>query len=67
MRKKQLTMSVDEAAEALGVSRGSAYKAARAGELPVIRLGKRFLVIRDRFEELFRNTDWRDTRNTNDE
>jgi excisionase family DNA binding protein len=44
---KRLTLTVPEAAELLGVSRGVAYEAARTGELPgVIRLGRRLLVSR---------------------
>lgn len=39
-----LTVSVPEAAERLGISRGSAYKAVKSGELPVIRIGDRILV-----------------------
>jgi excisionase family DNA binding protein len=52
MKRRPLTITIDEAGEALGISRGSAYKAARMGELPVIRIGKRLLVVRDRFEEM---------------
>jgi excisionase family DNA binding protein len=40
----QTTCSVPEAATVLGISRESAYRAARAGELPVIRLGRRQVV-----------------------
>lgn len=43
-----LTMSVEEAAKLLGVGRGTAYEAARRGELPTIRLGRRLLVPRAR-------------------
>ena len=39
-----LTISVEDAARVLGLSRGLAYEAARRGELPVIRLGRRLLV-----------------------
>jgi len=39
------TCSVEEAAAILGVSRGLAYAAARAGEIPAIRLGRRLLVL----------------------
>jgi excisionase family DNA binding protein len=46
------TYTVDEAAGMLGVSRNSAYQAARAGELPVIRIGKRLLVPRHAFEKM---------------
>ncbi len=38
------TVTVEEAGELLGVSRGSAYEAARTGELPTIRIGRRLLV-----------------------
>lgn len=40
------TMSVEEAAEVLGISRGSAYQAVRMGEIPCIKIGKRILVPR---------------------
>jgi excisionase family DNA binding protein len=43
-----LTISVEDAARLLGISRGLAYEAARRGELPVIRLGRRLLVPRQR-------------------
>jgi excisionase family DNA binding protein len=51
-KKSAATISIDEAAEVLGVSRGSAYKAAHAGELPIIKIGKRLLILRDKFEEM---------------
>lgn len=35
------TISVVQAAELLGVSRSAAYRAAAAGQLPVLRLGRR--------------------------
>lgn len=44
-------MSVEDAAKLLGVSRGLAY-AARRGELPTIRLGRRLLVPTARLLEL---------------
>jgi excisionase family DNA binding protein len=47
-----LTMTVEEAAKLLGVSRGLAYHAARTGDLPTIRLGRRLLVPRWRLLEL---------------
>jgi len=52
MKKKSATISVDEAAEVLGVSRGSAYKAAHSGELPTIKIGKRLLILRDKFTQM---------------
>lgn len=38
------TISVEEASTLLGISLRSAYKAAHAGELPTLRLGRRLLV-----------------------
>jgi excisionase family DNA binding protein len=38
------TCRVEEAAEVLGISRGTAYQAARTGQLPVLSLGRRVLV-----------------------
>lgn len=38
------TVSVDAAAKALGVSRASAYAAAKSGEIPTIRVGRRMVV-----------------------
>lgn len=39
-----LTVSVNEAAALLGVSRSSAYEYVRSGQLPAVRLGRRLLV-----------------------
>jgi excisionase family DNA binding protein len=39
-----LTLSVEDAARVLGVSRGSAYEATRRGELSTVRIGRRKLV-----------------------
>jgi excisionase family DNA binding protein len=38
------TVTIEEAAPIIGVSRGSAYAAARSGEIPTLRIGKRLLV-----------------------
>lgn len=46
------TLSVEEAAAFLGISRGSAYQAIRTGEIPCIRIGKRILVPRVTLEKL---------------
>ncbi len=40
----KLTYTVPEAAELLGIGRAAAYEAARSGQLPTIRIGKRVLV-----------------------
>ena len=49
-------MSIEEAAEILHLSRGSAYQAAATGELPTIRIGKRLLVPRARLEAMLGET-----------
>ena len=41
-----LTVSVDEAAKLLGISRNLAYDLVREGRLPHVRLGRRILVPR---------------------
>jgi len=45
---EKLTLTVEEAGRLLGLSRPSAYEAARVGQLPVIRIGRRLLVPRAR-------------------
>jgi excisionase family DNA binding protein len=41
---KRLTMTIPEAGKQLGVGRNQAYQAAKAGQIPTIRIGKRLLV-----------------------
>jgi excisionase family DNA binding protein len=41
---EQPTMTIDEARAALRLSRSSAYEAARSGDLPTVRVGRRLLV-----------------------
>lgn len=38
------TLSVEEAAKALGISRASGYAAANNGTIPTLRIGKRLVV-----------------------
>ncbi len=45
-RGRRLVVSVTEAAELLGISRGLTYKLARASQLPWPRLGRRLVVPR---------------------
>jgi len=46
----RLTLTVEEAAASLGISRASAYEAVRRGEIPAIRIGRRILVPRAALE-----------------
>lgn len=52
MKQENLTMTVEEAAVALGISRNLAYEAARDGRIPAIRIGRRLLVSRRALEKI---------------
>jgi excisionase family DNA binding protein len=52
VKQEGLTMTVEEAAAALGISRGLAYQAAHDGSIPTIRIGRRLLVPRRALERL---------------
>jgi excisionase family DNA binding protein len=43
-RTKRLTMTIPEAAEKLGIGRNQGYEAAKSGQIPTIKIGKRLLV-----------------------
>jgi excisionase family DNA binding protein len=45
-------MSVPEAGRQLGLSRSAAYSAARRGEIPVLRFGRKLRVPTARFDRL---------------
>jgi excisionase family DNA binding protein len=47
-----LTLTVEEAARALGISRQLGYEGVRRGDIPSIRIGRRILVPRARLLEL---------------
>lgn len=44
-----LTYTVDEVAKMLGTARGATYQAVREGRIPAIRMGRRWLIPRERF------------------
>ena len=46
------TLTVDEVAVALGISRGSAFRAVHRNEIMAVRIGRRLLVPRDEVERL---------------
>lgn len=50
--ESRLTITVEEAARLLGISRGLAYQMARLGKLPTIRFGRRLLVPRRALDRL---------------
>jgi excisionase family DNA binding protein len=49
---ESLTLTVDETARLLRISRNTAYNLAREGKLPVLRLGRRLLVSRKGLDDL---------------
>jgi excisionase family DNA binding protein len=51
-KTRRLTVTIEEAAGALGIGRNSAYAAAHAGQIPTIRLGKRLLVSRAALQKM---------------
>ena len=46
------TMSIEEAARLLGIGRNNAYLAARNGEIPIIKIGKRILVLKEALKRM---------------
>jgi len=45
-------LTVEQAAEVLCISRGLAFAAVRAGDIPHVRLGRRILISRDALREM---------------
>lgn len=52
---KKATITVEEAAELLGIGRSNAYQSVRDGSIPSIRLGKRIVVPVAALERLLNN------------
>ena len=46
MASERLTVNVSEAATMLGISRNSAFAAVRNGQIPALKLGRRWLISR---------------------
>lgn len=46
------TYCIEEAAKLLGISRNACYEAAKTGEVPTVRIGKRLLVPKIALEKL---------------
>lgn len=55
INEERLTLTVTEAAELLGISRGTAYECVRTGEIPSVTFGRRVLVPRRRLLALLDN------------
>jgi excisionase family DNA binding protein len=54
-RQERLTLTIEEAAKALGIGRTLAYEAIKRGEIPTIRIGRRLLVPRSALDQLLGN------------
>lgn len=52
--RQPATITVDEAAHVLGISRELAYRGVHNGEIPSLRIGRRILVPRERLDRLLR-------------
>ena len=50
--QQRLTMTVEQAATARGISRATAYEAASRGEIPATRIGRRILIPKVALEKL---------------
>ncbi len=50
--QSRVTYTVEEASKILGIGRNQAYDAAKSGELPTLRIGKRILVPRVALERM---------------
>ncbi len=50
--EERLTLTVDEAAQILGISRALAYELVTRGDIPSLRLGRRIVVPRHALEVL---------------
>lgn len=45
-QEERLTLTVNEVAHLLGLSRGTTYEAVRTGQIPSIRIGQRVIIPR---------------------
>jgi len=55
MERERRTITVEEAAKELGISRALAYEMARTGKLPTLRFGRRLVVPQRAIERLLEN------------
>ena len=53
--QKRLTLTVEEAANALGIGRSLAYEGVRTGEIPSVRIGRRILIPVAGIEQILKN------------
>jgi excisionase family DNA binding protein len=51
-KDKALTLSVEHAARLIGISRATAYRMVRSGDLPAVRIGRRVLILKKPLMEM---------------
>lgn len=56
LETERLTLTVEEAAALLGISRAFAYESVRRGDIPHIKIGRRILVPKAKLEEMLAST-----------
>ena len=61
MSDAKLTFTVDQAAKELGISRSLAYEAVRTGQIPSLKIGRRFLVPRVQLAAMLAGTHIKET------
>ena len=54
MAGERLAYTVEEVAELLGIGRSSAYQAVHSGDIPSLRIGRRFLIPKQALDEMLR-------------
>ncbi len=52
MEDQRLTLNIEETAKILGIGRNLCYDRVKTGEIPVIKIGRRYLVPRHALEKL---------------
>jgi len=55
MPTERQTLKIEEAAKILGISRNTAYDAVKTGQLPTVKIGRRFLVPKAALERMLDN------------
>jgi len=63
----QKTQTIRETAKQLGIGRNQAYEAARRGQIPTIKIGKRILVLREPLTRMLEGERNRATRSSENE
>ncbi|MCK4793795.1 MAG: helix-turn-helix domain-containing protein [Desulfobacteraceae bacterium] len=63
MEGQKLTLTIWETSRLLGISRAKTYEAARTGQLPVLKFGRRLVVSRYALEKMLKEAKPNTTQN----